>query len=427
MKNKFNFYSMLFIIAFQFSNFAQTGELEKWMEAQPEIEFKKIKGDSLFAEVYEIFIQQPVDHFGNEETKFKQQLFLSVRDKSLPMVFYMEGYGTSNRTLELSRILNCNQIIVEHRYFDQSVPENPDWNFMTIPQAAADHHNIVRLFKKYFEGKWISTGISKGGSTAIFHKKYYPDDADVSVPYVAPLNYSYADRRMERFLENVSTPECREKVKSFQRAVLKRRDELLPMFESETLKDSLTFLIGIEKAFEYTVLEYGFAFWQLSKGDCNSIPDSNDANEKLLAHLKARSPFDYFSDASIASLAPFFHQAYTEFGYYEYDVAQFKDLLKFADGATSFFIPKTVTKEFDAALLFEVEEWLMNEGNNFIYIYGGNDPWTAAAINVSPKTNSLKMIKKNGSHGTRISSFEPEEKELILSTLEKWLGYKINR
>ncbi len=427
MKNRQYFCSLILTLIFFNISYSQVSDLEKWLSSQKEIEYKKIKGDSLFTEAFEIFIQQSVDHFGKSSQKFRQQLFLSVVDKDLPVVFYLEGYGTGNRTLELSRIMKCNQIIVEHRYFDDSTPENPDWNFMTIPQAAADHHRIVEFFKKYFLGKWISTGISKGGSTAIFHRKFYPADVDVTVPYVAPLNYSIGDKRLERFLENVSTPECRTKVKSFQREVLKRRDELIPMFQNESEKDSLTYSIGIEKAFEYTVLEYGFAFWQLSRGDCNSISDTTATNEELLNHLKQRSPFDYFSDVSISSLAPFFHQAYTEFGYYEYDVTAFKDLLKLADGKTSFFIPNSVTTEFSPKLLFEIEEWLMNEGNNFIYIYGGNDPWTGAAVNVSSNTNSLKMVKENGSHGTRINSFDEADRELILSTLEKWLNYKINR
>lgn len=427
MRNRTFKFSLIFFLFLFITASAQVSDFESWIKNRKEIEYKKIKGDSLFTETYEIYIQQPVDHFGKSKDRFKQQLFLSIKDKSLPMVFYLEGYGTSNRTLELSRMLHCNQIIVEHRYFDESTPQEPKWDYMTIEQAAADHHRIVQLFKKYFKAKWINTGISKGGSTAIFHKRFYPDDVDVSVPYVAPLNYSTADKRLERFLEEVGTPGCRNKIKSFQREVLKRKKSLIPLFEVESKIDSLTFSIGFEKAFEYTVLEYGFAFWQLSKGDCSVIPDSTASDVELIAHLKLRSPFDYFSDASISSLAPFFHQAYTEFGYYEYDISSFKDLLEHADGKTNFFIPKTVKKEFSSKLLFEIEEWLMNEGNNFIYIYGGNDPWTGASVNVSPKTNSLKMVKENGSHGTRIKSFNDEERELIISTLERWLDYKIDR
>jgi len=35
------------------------------------------------------------------------------------------------------------------------------------------------------------------------------------------------------------------------------------------------------------------------------------------------------------------------------------------------------------------------------------------------------MIKKNGSHKTRINSFEEKEREFILNTLENWLDYQI--
>ena len=37
------------------------------------------------------------------------------------------------------------------------------------------------------------------------------------------------------------------------------------------------------------------------------------------------------------------------------------------------------------------------------------------------------MVKKTGSHATRIKHFNEEEKEIIFSTLEKWLDVKITR
>ncbi|MFA7229201.1 MAG: hypothetical protein WC061_09205, partial [Melioribacteraceae bacterium] len=65
--------------------------------------------------------------------------------------------------------------------------------------------------------------------------------------------------------------------------------------------------------------------------------------------------------------------------------------------------------------------------NNIIYIYGGNDTWTATSIQLLGENNSIKMVKKGGSHGTRISSFDGEQKEKIYRTLETWLGLQIKR
>ena len=75
-----------------------------------------------------------------------------------------------------------------------------------------------------YKGKWIATGISKGGQTTMFYRCFFPDDVDISVPYVAPLNRSVEDGRHEDFLQNkVSTKENRQRVLDFQLMAFKRK------------------------------------------------------------------------------------------------------------------------------------------------------------------------------------------------------------
>ena len=228
MKTKISTLLLFLIIlssnVFSQNNEALNSELYLWLKSVPDIEVTPIKADNIFAEAYEIFITQPIDHNNPDGPKFKEQLFLSHVDKDKPMVIELDGYAVNNRTNELSRLLHCNQIMVEHRYFGESVPAPFDWKSLTIKQAADDHHKIIELFKKFYKGKWITTGISKGGSCAIFHRYFYPDDADVSVPYVGPLNTSTEDERVYEWIKTVSTPECREKVFNFQTLCFEKRD-----------------------------------------------------------------------------------------------------------------------------------------------------------------------------------------------------------
>ncbi|NWF50135.1 MAG: peptidase [Ignavibacteriaceae bacterium] len=411
-----------------FSQISSNSDLLEWLKSVPGIEIKEVSHNEMFKEAYEIMIEQPIDHFNPNSGTFKQQIFLSHVDRDLPLVFDTEGYGANNWVMELTKILNCNQIVAEHRYFGESVPEPFDWKFLNIRQAAADHHRIVEIFKKYYKGKWITTGISKGGSTVIFHRRFYPDDVDVSVPYVGPVNFSTEDQRVYEFIKNVSNQKCRDKVKNFQITVLKNRDKLFPMFKESAEKDSLTYsIVGIERAFEYVVLEYSFAYWQWSDGDCMTIPDSTSDIDKIFDHLKAYSPFDYFSDSGIKSIWPFFYQCYTEYGYYAYDIDPFKKYLKHADGLTRFFIPEGVNPVFDPEPMKDINKYVQNEADNFIFIYGGNDPWTSTSVCLTGKTNSIKMILPGGSHRTRIRDFSGDDKELIYSKLEDWLGIKIVR
>lgn len=403
-------------------------DLLKWLKSLPDIEVTPIKSDNIFSEAYEIFVTQPIDHNNPDGPKFKEQIFLSHVDKDKPVVIELDGYAVTDRPTELSRILTCNQIIVEHRYFGESVPTPFDWKYLTIEQAAKDHHRIIELFKQFYTGKWISTGISKGGSCVIFHRYFYPNDVDVSVSYEGPLNLSTEDQRVYEWIKSVSTPECRERVFNFQKLCFEKRDEIYPMFLKNAEDKKLTYdIVGYEKAYEYSVLEYSFAYWQWSDGDCFKIPDSNSSLEEIWEQLSAYGGVTYFDDQDIIGIQPFFYQCYTEFGYYAYKVDQFKDYINYADGQTPFFIPKDTNPTYDPRLLKDINTWASNEGNNFIYIYGGNDPWTSTGVCLSGKTNSLKMVLPNGSHGSRIRGFSKKDKELIYSQLENWLGIQIER
>ena len=283
--------------------------------------------------------------------------------------------------------------------------------------------SIIELLKQFYKGKWISTGISKGGSTVIFHRRFYPDDVDVSVPYVGPVIRSTEDQRFYEFFKNVSTQECRDKVKDFQILCFKKRDQLYPMFLKNAEDKKLTYnIVGNEKAYEYSILEYSFAYWQFGDGDCSKIPDSTSSLKEIFEHLSLNGGFNYFDDESITSGYPFYYQCYTNYGYYAYEITAFKDYIKYADGHVHFFIPPGVNPVFDPEPMKDISNWVQNEAKNFIFIYGGNDPYSAASVCLNGKTNSIKMVLPGGSHRTRIRSFGKKDKELIYSKLEEWLG-----
>lgn len=416
------------ILWFSSIGFAQQSILIDWLKTIPEIEVvDTIKSDN-FSEVYEVFITQPIDHNNPDGPKYKEQIFLSHVDRDKPVVIELDGYAVTNRPTELSKILKCNQIMVEHRYFGESVPVPFDWKYLTIEQAAKDQHRVIELFKQFYTGKWISTGISKGGSCVIFHKYFYPEDVDVAVPYVGPLNYSIDDQRVYEWIKSVSTPECREKVFNFQKLCFEKHDQLYPMFLKNAEDKKLTYdIVGYEKAYEYSVLEYSFAYWQWGEGDCSQIPNGNSTLDQVWDQLASYGGVTYFDDTSINGIYPFFYQCYTEFGYYAYDITPFKDYIKYSDGQTPFFIPKDSNPTYDPRLLKDINVWASNEGDNFIYIYGGNDPWTSTGVCLTGKTNSIKMILPNGSHGSRIRGFSKKDRELIYSKLENWLGIQIER
>ena len=379
-----------------------------------------------FQRTFQIDIMQPLDHDVSDGLQFSQRLYLNHTGETRPLVFGPSGYGaTAARVFELTPLLNANQIYVTHRFFPEAMPVPADWRQCTIWQAANDHHRIVELFKTIYPGKWISTGRSKNGMTAFFHRRYFPDDVDATVAYVAPLPLDTADVRFDQFLGTVSTPENREKISNFQRAVLKKRGEIIPMVRNTIDGQGLTCSVGAGGALEYAVCEYPFAFWQSGPGDCSEIPDTNATAAVLYQHLELRSGTLLFTDQYSAYYAPLWYQAYTQFGYYRLIFEHLADLMEsVAHPSYGRFVPAGYALDFDPQISQDILNWIQTEGNNMIFIYGGQDPWSAAAITLTGQTNALKFVHPGGNHSVRIADLA--EQQTVYNTLEQWLGLSVD-
>lgn len=400
--------------------------LEERLATLPADTLFRIEADSVFSEAWEIRLRQPVDHRNPDGAQFTQQVFLYFRGADEPVVVETEGYGARGGRNELASVMQANLIRIEHRYFEESKPDSADWEYLTTWQAATDHHRIIELFKPVFRGKWATTGISKGGQTVMFHRYYYPDDVDVSVPYVAPLNFGPEDDRMEPFLDNVGTAECRDRVFRFQKMALEKFDNLYPMFLKFAEKRGWTFtrVGGPETAYEMTVLEYEFAFWQWGTVPCDSIPLEGD-DEKVFRHLVAVGDPRYFADQGLEYFEPFFYQAMTEIGYYGYDFDKFGGLLKYARNGDKpeflFSAPAGPDYLYNYEFGRKVDEFIKKDAENFIFLYGENDPWSASAADPGDNDRCLKVVRKDGSHRTRIMNLPDDQKEAVLTRLEEWL------
>ena len=65
---------------------------------------------------------------------------------------------------------------------------------------------------------------------------------------------------------------------------------------------------------------------------------------------------------------------------------------------------------------------MKKEAENFIFIYGGYDPWSAAAADPGDNDGCMKIVREEGC--TRHPDKKPcptEQKELVFSKLEEWL------
>ena len=415
---------LLLLWFFFFHVLSQEVSVYDLLKEIPGAEVKKITPDSLYKAAWEVMISQPLDHKHKRKGHFKQRIWVSYLDSLQPVVFVTEGYSAGrNYVSELARLTHANQIIVEHRYFGKSVPDKLDWRYLTIQQAAADHHYIYTLFKKVWPGKWISTGISKGGQTTMYFKYFYPEDADICVPYVGPLNFAVVEPRIFTFLDTVGSDSCRARIHSYQMRMLKERKKIFPLFEKYAEEMGYTWkrVGGDSAAYEYSVLEFPFAFWQWGL-KCRDIPVADTSSKALFDFFKKAKIFDYFSDFGIGYFEPFFYQAMTQLGYYGYRPSRYQGEIRHVRDTTfRFAAPRHVRLKYDNRIMPEIDAFLQDQGDHFIYIYGGTDTWSATAVRLHGKANALQIFKPQGSHFTRIGNLPETQKKAVIDSLEKWL------
>ncbi len=388
-----------------------------------------------FKEKYVLKMEQQVDWKTSAKGTFGERIFVGMKGLDKPTVIVTEGYSASyglnpGYEEELSRLFDANVVLCEYRYFSQSVPVPTNWDYMTVDNSLADYHHVRQVFGQLFKGKWISTGISKGGQTTMFYRATYPDDVDVSVSYVAPLNRAVEDGRHEKFLaKKVGTKEERKLIRQAMQELMKRKPELMKLFHAYCEENDYQFLMSEEDVYDYCVLEFPFALWQWGT-PVSTIPElTSDEDDEVWFDclMKVSSP-DYFAYPS--QYMPFDVQAAKELGYYGYSLKPIKKWtsLKSTKGyLKKMWLPDSLRKyDFDPALYKRTVKYLKKEDPKHIFIYGEIDPWSSSGVctwlNCKKKKNMRVYVQPRGSHKARINNMPERMKTEIINRLTNWLN-----
>lgn len=383
----------------------------------------------LFSERYAVMFDQPLDHRHPSKGRFRQQFVVAHAGFDRPTMLVTEGYGGARARgpkyrEELSAHLEANQVFVEHRYFGESTPNPRNWDYLNAEQAAADLHAIRQALAGIYPQKWIGTGVSKGGQNALIYRMYYPEDVDVTVAYVGPVCFGVEDGRHEPFLDRVGTDGERAAIRAFQTEVLRRRQELVPLFDAYCQAKAYRFRAGIEEIFDLCVLEYPFSMWQWGT-PVSQIPAPDSPNEKLLDHLTATVSPSYFA---VNDEPSFFVQAQRELGYYGYDTTPFEGLLSV--NSAKHYLPRILLPDdarrirFSSSLARKIAAFYRTHDPKTICIYGENDPWSAVMLDPAffeGKENMKLVVEPGGSHRARIKTQSEEMQNRIWKTIEGWI------
>lgn len=166
-----------------------------------------------------------------------------------------------------------------------------------------------------------------------------------------------------------------------------------------------------------------FCPWQWGT-PVSSIPATTASDDEIFAHLLDISNPDYFiADSPTAS---FFVQAARELGYYGYDTKPFKKYLSIQsskDYLHRLMLPEELKDmPFDKTLSKKITKFLKENDPKMIFIYGQNDPWTAAGVTwLKGKKNIHVFVEPGGSHRARIGTLPDVQKQEAISLINKWL------
>lgn len=384
---------------------------------------------------FKITFKQPVDHTNPRKGTFEQRLTLLHKDVARPMVMYTSGYNVSqnpNRS-EPTQIVDGNQLSMEYRFFEPSRPANPDWERqLTIWQAATDQHRIIRSFKNLYQQRWLTTGGSKGGMTATYHRRFYPRDVNGTVPYVAPNDVVNDVDSYNDFLANVGTdPQCRADLTAVQRRILGAdRDWFLERTrqEAEATGDTWEIPGSLDRGMEVAVVDLYFTFWQYSpQSECANVPGPEATNEEVWDWTLNVVPLNGYLDQGLLPFLPYYYQAAYQLGWYEPYESPLEGVLRYpgAFGGDNFVPEEFRPVEFDERAMPDIDRWVTKRSTQMLYIYGGNDPWGAEAFSCgknAAQRECAKYIVEGGTHGARIAQLGENEKIRATALILKWAG-----
>ena len=375
-------------------------------------------------------IDQLVDHdHPGTSTHFPQRITLFYQgDVERPLFLATTGYEIGETTGALERTFGGNVLQLEHRYFGSSFPDPVDWELLDLRRSAGDSHAVTQAFKNIFRGKWVNTGVSKGGRTAVYHRRFFPEDVDATVAFVAPLLRDVDDARFPPFVASVGGDTfavCRDKLALLQRAVLDRRDEVEAL-----MTGSYELAWGKDVALEQAVVQIPFGFWKHTNPrsavrGCASLPSADADAQTLYDFVDQTASLTAYQDEHFLVGNAFYHQAYHQCGTPATDRSQLADRLRHPDSFVPSYVlgPHVPVPAWDGgAAMADIDNWVKTASTRMMFVYGEFDPWTAAPFEINVSGDNRLYVASGGNHGAKLANLSDADRADALAALVRWIG-----
>lgn len=447
-------------------------------------------GGKQFKEKYLVKIKQPVSWNTPALGSFEQRLIIGYSGKDKPVVFCCNGYmidddsfSYTGSTDALVKILDANYILVEYRFFGESIPQGftPDgtafYKHLTSKNACDDLHSIREKLKDVFPLNWLSNGGSKGGYTTETYAMYWPDDCKVYIPYVAPICDGREDTKFHDFVYNHAGDSVYGDATNYRKIIMEyinecliNKEEIAKCAITEFKYPETTPLEDIYLPLEKFLADFPTWIWQYQVKEVDSTKDPKiltDLKEKILKRKVAKENKNYhkycnnllkflmsagfsLNEEDMKPFLPYYYQSWCEIGNYkiqvnlanqkladyefegrftisEDQVDLFNDSFNEAQKAAFSSIPESGITEMRDALI----NWRKTSMQNVIFIHGIFDPWRAVSfcpdtdpipLNTS-NPNMYEYVNPNYGHGANINnSFNEADNEKYTNLVKAWMN-----
>ena len=369
------------------------------------------------ARYFDVWFSQPLDHDRPSAGSFEQYAALIWKSSDAPLVMYTPGYDAAwqRDQVELTQLVDANQLSIEYRFYGSSLPANVDWSKLTVHQNIEDEHTIVEWMRSFDDGPFAQTGASKGGEDTLEHASLYPDDFAASIAYVPPVITAWPDDRYAHVLDQIGLDDCRTKLRALQREMLMRGDRMKPAATGTYTQ------VGVDKALETAIVELEFSFW-MTRGEnyCAQLPPATASDATLISVLSISPPSGYSDEVNRASTSQYTFQWQSQLGYPVLDHAHLDDLMKFSYEDWSAFLPAE-PPPYDPQVPIDLQAWLASDAPRHVMLLGGEwDPWSAGY----PETSSAvaRYTASHGSHwSTSLLTLGQADREAAIALIKQWV------
>ncbi|MEZ0578476.1 S28 family serine protease [Nocardioides sp. MH1] len=386
---------------------------------------------------FRITVAVPVDYSDPTGPTFGLRVNLLHRGFDRPTVVETSGYRLWDDPYraEVTRLVDGNQLDIEHRFFSPSLPAHADWaTQLTIRQVADDHHRVVTAFRHLYDGRWLSTGDSKGGMAATYYRRFYPTDVNATIAYVAPDDVVDDVDAYPGFLAKVGGPRlagCRNRLVALQRRMLAERGWFrgrLARFSSAKHL-SWDYVGSLDRGFEASVVDMYFAFWQYwGVRACKDVPVARRMSRgQVWRYAGSVEPWGNLSDQRRYFSLPYHYQAASQIGGPQPFEGRLHDLLDYpgADTPANILPPGMRPATYDADAMVDIDSWVRTRARRMIFVDGQYDPWSAEPFRCGTdgaERACRRMVVPHGTHGAVVAELPRRQRLEAVRLIRRWAG-----